>query len=1140
MSGVPLVITDVDVREAPGMRRGLSPLSELTDGVNIIHGPNGSGKSTTLRLMQACLSPGGRDNPLRSSKDNVELRIKAGDAETTISLRDRTPAETHGHSLDLPSGLVNYTRFSLKELLDSTGREDFGQAIQEAAAGGTDLVRTANSLGLNNRPEPRPSDRKKLGGLRRDLDKSITEAASYEEKERELAELKAEAIRLEEDRERRGLLLRASEHQSHQERADRARACVEAFPPTVANLAGDEADQVRELEGEIHAAEETTRKASEEVRRAKETRTRTNLESPLPPGLIARLRNLEQTLRDLERKREDLTQNLAGAQERANAARSLIGEDSSDEDLQRIGPEALGHLEGWCDKVESHEADRRAFETLKNQLGDLSEPGASQAGASLNLLQEWLAASNLENAAGVARRTTLIVAIVLAVMAVVLGLTVNPWLFLLLAGTATLTLAWFLMSPGRSSGIEKIIQSKGLPTPAEWSPQSVNELIFELEADYKKHLERQGRHEEWAPQISATEISVAAARDQLESERRALHEELGLAPIVGEKCFGLLARALRDWQGSERDRRGLASSLDENENSTESTRERIRTQMGALLPTDAGDDFFSSDVAGWVEDLDERNKIHETANQDLAKAEEEIGNAGAQIERNEGRIREIYDAAGLNAGEFAELGNLVSQVTSYREARRDLDGHAIMHEQAHDFFSEHADLAEKSSQDLEQKLLILMDPSEELQAVNQKIGGIELELDKARRSTAVEEKRRTFEDRRAELHRQREQRLGKLGGWLLAAQIHDEVAAETVPEVHKRADRLLRKFTDGQCELVLSDGKLMALQPGRGDAPVEPETLSDGTRVQLFIAMRLAFVEKEEGAYRMPLFFDEALANTDDHRAASVMKTLISIAADGRQVLYFTSQADEAAKWQRELETSDITHGIFPLEPGGNPPVVAAAIPPLQRIEAPRPDESIKDYAARIGLEPAVDPWCEVLDEIPLACILDDAKDLRNCLEYGIETWGPLSRSGSPDSALGGGEPAFEAVSKRAAFLLEVARLWQQGRGQPLARTDLENAGVTNTSAHKRLDHAWSYALECDLDAERLCNGLEAGELKVDGLGHGGLAKLRAYCEEHGLIMPGTPLPSPDLRLQAGAGAKRIGLNEPDARRMLEFFEARN
>ncbi|MFT6864042.1 MAG: hypothetical protein ACJAVK_002604 [Akkermansiaceae bacterium] len=664
--------------------------------------------------------------------------------------------------------------------------------------------------------------------------------------------------------------------------------------------------------------------------------------------------------------------------------------------------------------------------------------------------------------------------------------------------------------------------------------------MFTQERDYRKHMERQGRHDEWASRISATESSVAAARKQLDSQRRTLHEALGMAPIIGEKCFGLLAGALRDWQGSERDRRALASSLEENEKLTGSIRERIRTQMGALLPTDAGDNYFSSDIAGWVEDLEERNKIHERTNLSLAKADEESGKARARIERNAGRIREVYGNAELNPGEFAELSSLVSQVTSYREARQDLHGHAKVNEEALNFFKEHPDLIQKSSQDLEQMLRILKDPSEEIQAVYQKIGGLELELIKARRSTAVEEKRGTFEDRRAELHRQREQRLGKLGGWLLAAQIHDEVAAETVPEVHKRANRLLRKFTDGQCELILSDGKIMALQPGRSDAPAELETLSDGTRVQLFIAMRLAFVEKEEGASRMPLFFDEALANTDDHRATIVMKTLALIAAEDRQVFYFTSQADEAEKWRRELARSGITYGVFPLQPGGNPPAVAAAISPLQRVESPRAGELLKDYAARIGLAPTIDPWCRTLDEIPLACILDKAEDLRNFLEYGIETWGPLSRTGSLDSALSGGETAFEAASKRASFLLEVAQLWQRGRGRPLTRADLEKAGVTNTSSNKRLNQAWAYALECHHDAERLCDGLASGDFKVDGLGHGGLVKLRTYCQEQELIVPGTPLPDSDLRLQAAASTSRIGLPEIEARRLLQFFEEQN
>ena len=70
MSKQPLKIRSIHVREAPGLGMGLDPLDDLSPGINVIYGPNGSGKSTTLRLMQASLSPGATE--LRILNDRVD------------------------------------------------------------------------------------------------------------------------------------------------------------------------------------------------------------------------------------------------------------------------------------------------------------------------------------------------------------------------------------------------------------------------------------------------------------------------------------------------------------------------------------------------------------------------------------------------------------------------------------------------------------------------------------------------------------------------------------------------------------------------------------------------------------------------------------------------------------------------------------------------------------------------------------------------------------------------------------------------------------------------------------------------------------------------------------------------------------
>jgi hypothetical protein len=208
------------------------------------------------------------------------------------------------------------------------------------------------------------------------------------------------------------------------------------------------------------------------------------------------------------------------------------------------------------------------------------------------------------------------------------------------------------------------------------------------------------------------------------------------------------------------------------------------------------------------------------------------------------------------------------------------------------------------------------------------------------------------------------------------------------------------------------------------------------------------------------------------------------------------------------------------------------------RVLSPLDGESYSDFVERLKMQTAVDPWIQTPDEVQLVHVLDQPQDLARLLEFDIRSWGPLARLGAESSALCEGDTAFERSSRRAQFLFEVARLWQQGRGRPLKRSDLEEAGVTNTANHERLEQAWDEAENHGRDAESLCAVLEANEVKIDGLAKGGIEKMRNYCEENGFIVPSKPISDGELRIQAENVAQRIGLEDEDFQRLLALFSA--
>ncbi len=131
---------------------------------------------------------------------------------------------------------------------------------------------------------------------------------------------------------------------------------------------------------------------------------------------------------------------------------------------------------------------------------------------------------------------------------------------------------------------------------------------------------------------------------------------------------------------------------------------------------------------------------------------------------------------------------------------------------------------------------------------------------------------------------------------------HDTLAA---PPRLKEANRLLDEFTAGRHALALGtrDGApVFTVADRRTDTHLDLAQLSDGTRAQVLLALRIAFVTGIEPGGRPPLFLDEALTTSDPTRLAAVAVSLGRLAATtGRQVFYLTSQPADVGAWRAAL-----------------------------------------------------------------------------------------------------------------------------------------------------------------------------------------------------------------------------------------------
>ena len=115
---------------------------------------------------------------------------------------------------------------------------------------------------------------------------------------------------------------------------------------------------------------------------------------------------------------------------------------------------------------------------------------------------------------------------------------------------------------------------------------------------------------------------------------------------------------------------------------------------------------------------------------------------------------------------------------------------------------------------------------------------------------------------------------------------------EHQPDLLLRAGGHLRHLTRGRYDQIRLGDPGDASFYLRGPAASEPrkvgEPLSQGTREQIYLALRLAIIDHlDSGAERLPLFMDEILVNWDAWRRDRAFELLERV-AERRQVFLFT------------------------------------------------------------------------------------------------------------------------------------------------------------------------------------------------------------------------------------------------------------
>ena len=818
--------------------------------------------------------------------------------------------------------------------------------------------------------------------------------------------------------------------------------------------------------------------------------------------------------------------------------REKIPLDLDEETLRGVETDDLAELRSFVSKVVEVEGKKRVEAAVDEWLGGDSE-GRTDRGtleSGRNALENWLAAPAEQTNDDQRSRGPVVAAVVAGVLTalagVMLALRVDPaggvltLLGLSLAGYA----AYSLRSDDASTDSARAthretFRQTGLEEPATWEADAVRERV----ADIRERLSSIEVDEQEARKRDElrAQFDIEDVRDELEAARERLQERFD-TEVDDDIELAVTVECVERWQAADEAVAGKEAALAEAKGQVETYRERFcATVEPYTTETYAYAVETSTDAKAVVEGLEQRQRDYEAATQRLAEVEGRVAEAHDELVQYRSEWESLFTERDVEPGDRGRLEALCEQYAEYDdaveakgEAETALESRrGVLRD--HDAYDEA--IEERDRDELEAELAEKQETASQHDELLTEKTELERDIKEAKASTEIAEAVEARDEALAALEEALDADVADAVTDTLLEVVETETVSSNQEPVFQRADVLLRRITDGQFELRLDDGTFRAYDTGE-QRRVDLNNLSSGTRVQVLLAVRVAFVEHREQETAPPLLLDETLAPFDDQRAETVLDTVIDLARDGRQVFYFTARHDERARWENRLEEADVEYNLQHLTAGdGHDPITEPpTLDTSGAIDVPEPDgDDHWEYRNRLDV-PTFDPR-QGAASAPLWYVTENPEVLYRLRTAGIERWGHLKsllEVGAVDGLLA--ETAREQVRQHGSALEAFVEAYTVGRGKAVDRDVLEASGAVSGNF---IDKVSALADQVDGDPDALLDGVpDISHFRQDKVD-----ELRAYLRDEGYLDPRPKRPDDQIRSAVVDTYCQHGLEPPTA-----------
>ena len=1097
----------------------------------MIYGPNASGKSRTAIALQGLIWP---DTTPARAEFTGSLAM-AGDQWFVTSMDRRGEYVRNGMRIPAPDliGIPSAQRdryvLSLHDLLVADSNA-FAEVVQQETMGGFNLAKAREACGLGkNAPKAAPGKlakehqqtREEIRALR-----SQDQALQGDEaritslaRQRDAAVAAVETVRL---------LSAAQDYLNAQDDLREAEVVRESFPAQLSQMSGGEAAQIDKITQAITALDDEWREKTSALDKARHDLEHSGFASGLPPAeVLPQLRGRRDQLMSLYSDLENEVRAIAQQRAQCDQARRRLGDRIDDAQMRAFDERGLRALASLKRTYRDAQNEVDARNATESWIGSVQQPADLAAlRRAVELLSDWLREPRGDTSRGprsMDKIALLMAAGLIVIQALILGFQVSP-LFLVLAvlaapvaGVAFKTEK--IVTTGSSQQREQEYAGLMLEPITEWAPASVITVLRQLRTRLTAAEIESEKHLKWADMADRRRAYEELVQQKF-SEMQRVIDEFGITIDEEPGTLDQAAEALEKW-------RRWADALATAEASADDLRTRIAEGLYELNAILAGLGASTAptgvDAGATIDELERRITLARKATDEITRCRQDLTHRiDPAIAAEQADLDQIYQSHGLEPGDARTVREWCTKFADYTSAVKSVENAATVVATRRQMLESAPELLELTRTEIDTRLAAASELAAQAEELRAQIHTINARIEVAKRGSNLEAAIAREAGARDQLTAARSRDAAQSAAWNVAEFVHQQTRALNRPRVFQVAADYLARFTAGAFQLDIDDNNspaFFAIETATG-RPRALNELSSGTRIQLLMAVRLAFIETMELGPRLPLLLDEILGNTDDLRAAAIIDATIEICRSGRQVIYFTAQQDEITKWMsraasngadvqvslvnlaeiRKLAAAEVTTGIE-----WNPSLFASTHVP---------DGTDHAAARTLFRVPAINPWTGSLAGVDLWYLIPDVTALAKLRELSITTWGQyLEMRPRGIAAL---VPEFEQINARAEHLaraLEAALdTWRIGRTPPLARTDLDASSAISPIF---MESVCDLADRCGWDGAAILSALRNKE--ISGFYQKSITALEEYLRLNGFLTDTEPFPLEMVRATAFA-----------------------